>query len=173
MVALVSQTALFSDRSIPERVPCLALDQPYAGLVVAGVKTLETRTWAWPYEPGWLAVYATRSPDLGAIRRLGLAAGLHALGADVHGAILGIVWVAGCRPMRQEDQLAAWHQCEPGLFVWPLEEPRRFAVPDSATLARGPQKFVYVHRSNIMHGLGLCDRCGDADCNSAHDWIDP
>lgn len=37
---------------LPEVLRVISLWDPYASLVVDGIKTLETRTWPWPYEPG-------------------------------------------------------------------------------------------------------------------------
>lgn len=136
---------------LPDRVLCLALDQPYAGLVVGGTKTLETRSWEWPYSPSWLAVYATRNPDRGAIRRLGSLAEPH---REPTAAILGLVWIAGCRPMAPGDEAAACFPFEAGRFVWKVGAAHRFPRPDTSHLTRGPQKFVYVPRSVIIAGLG-------------------
>jgi hypothetical protein len=129
-------------------VLCLALHQPYADLVVRGVKTLETRLWPWPYPPSWLAVYATKTPAMG------VEAWARLPGSDdpPRGAIVGLVWVAGCRRMEPGDEAAACIAYEPARYAWPLERPHRFEVPDR-TLARGPQKFQRLPRALLLAAL--------------------
>ena len=136
---------------LPAEVLCLALNQPYADLVVGGVKTLETRTWAWPYPPSWLAIYATLTPDKAAMRRL--HAEYQCVLAAPLGGIVGVVWIAGCRLMAPGDERAACYSFEAGRFVWPVERPYRFGAPNRTHLARGPQKFVRVPRAVIIAGL--------------------
>lgn len=155
----MKQEDLFAVRShepanplgLPSEVLCLALNQPYADLVVGGSKTLETRTWAWPYPPSWLAIYATRNPDKAAMTRIAPVS-QRVLVAPL-GGIVGAVWIAGCRLMVPEDEPAAWYPFEPGRYVWTVERAHRFRLPDRDHLDRGPQKFVRVPRSVILAGL--------------------
>lgn len=133
---------------LPAGVLCLALNQPYADLVVGGVKTLETRTWIWPYPPSWLAIYATKSADWPRDGRLGQPRLLPL------GAIVGVVYVTGCRLMERGDEGAACYPFELARFVWPIERPHRFAVPERSHLKRGPQKFVRIPRAVVLAALG-------------------
>lgn len=147
---------------IPDRVPCLALNQPYAGLLFRdddsgdpGPKNLETRTWEWPYAPGWLAVYATRNPDRAAIRRLSLVVEEHS-SCGIDGALLGVVYIGGSRPMTASD---AWAACYPYeraqlRYVWPILAAYRFREPNRTHLLRGPQKFVYLPGDMVAASLG-------------------
>jgi hypothetical protein len=72
----VTQLSLSLDPSplsppLEERVRVLSLWQPYASLVIAGVKTLETRKWEWPYQPSWLVIHvAKRAPSPADEKRL-------------------------------------------------------------------------------------------------------
>jgi hypothetical protein len=136
---------------LPAEVLCIALNQPYADLVVGGVKTLETRTWEWPYPPSWLAIYATKTPDKAAMARLG-PAHQEVLVAPL-GGIVGVVFIAGCRRMAYEDQAAACFPFEAGRYVWTIERPHQFRTPVRDYLDRGPQKFVRVPRCVILAGL--------------------
>lgn len=134
---------------LPNPVRLLALWQPYCGLVAAGVKTLETRTWEWPYPPGWLALYATLGYGGGeAFRRLGDLADPH---KEPRGVVLCIVYVGGCRPMRPEDATAACVDYDPARFVWGLTAAHRLARP--IPLDRGPQKFASLPRTSIAAAL--------------------
>lgn len=148
---------------LPERIPCLSLNQPYAGLLFGkepgqvGPKSLETRMWRWPYDSGWLAVYATKTPDVPATIRLRdkIIASVHAKHTnDLHGCILGIVWIEGTRAMVAEDAEAACYPFEGnGRLAWPIAAAHLFLKPDYAHLSRGPQKFVCVPRAVIAAGL--------------------
>jgi hypothetical protein len=135
---------------LPARVLCIALHQPYAGLVVAGDKTLETRTWPWPYVPSWLAIYATLTPNRAAFRRLGALAEPHRAPL---GAIVGLVWIGGYRPMVAADEARAFYPFERGLYVWSIGAAYRFQRPNTTYLARGPQKVIYLPREVIVAGL--------------------
>jgi len=136
---------------LPPEVLCLALNQPYADLVVGGVKTLETRTWAWPYPPSWLAIYATRNAEEPAMKRL-----RSRIADPDHlplGAIVGLVFVTGSRLMEREDEEAACYPFELARFVWPLERAHRFPEPERKHLKRGPQKFVRIPRAVVLGAL--------------------
>lgn len=160
--ALVAAPPLQRDGAfdLPERVLCLALDQPYASLLFGddpgdvGMKSVETRTWEWSYPPSWLAVYATKNPDRAAYRRIYGDGWKDILAAHEErvefAAILGLVWIGGCRPMRPEDEQAAKFPHRPDLFAWTIGAAYRFPKPNRDHLRRGPQKFVYIQRDVIV-----------------------
>lgn len=144
---------------LPDEVLLIAMDQPYAGLLADEIKVIETRTWPFPYAPCWMAIYATRTPDQGAIRRLGEAGPAY---AEPRGVILALVWVGGCRPMMPIDEVAA---CIPYATVaarctakgrgtpqaWIIGAAHRLTRP--IPLTRGPQKFAHVSKSIIAAAL--------------------
>lgn len=137
---------------LPERVRVVSLWRPYAELVVLGVKSLETRTWAWPYPPSWLAIYATETIDTEAVRRIGKRAE-EAIGPGRH--LLGLVWVVRSAPLLPEDEPRSLFYA-PGRMAWELEKATRFPrpVPLSRTgLKSGPQKFASVDRRVILDAL--------------------
>lgn len=142
---------LFDD--FPEHLPVLSLWQPYAGLIAVGDKTIETRRWRWPFPPGWLVVHAARRIDDEAMARLGKLAAPH---ADVRGALVAVVWVAGCRPLVPDDETSA-RRYLPGLFAWPLERVQRFAAPIPW---RGSQGFRYVDRAVVLQALSDVSKYG-------------
>jgi hypothetical protein len=138
------------DPPLPDLVLCISLHQPYASLAVTGVdgrlKTLETRTWEWPYPPSWLVIHAAKHVDLGTCQRLGLP-----LSGYPTGALLGLVYVSGpSRPLLPEDEEAACFY-EPGRVAWPLARPTPFAHP--VPIPRGPQKFVRLPRTDVLRHL--------------------
>ena len=148
---------------LEERVLVISLWPDYAALVIAGVKTLETRTWPWPYPPRWLVIHvAKREPSPADTTRL--AAKLERVPPvlrEARGALLGLVYVAGpSRPLQPEDADAACFY-EPGRFAWPLAQPTPFAKP--VPVPRGPQKFSGLPRADVLRFLrGAADAEGVA-----------
>jgi hypothetical protein len=69
------------------------------------------------------------------------------------GAILGLVWIASCRPMVPGDEARAFYPFDPRLYVWMLGAAHRFARPNTTHFKRGPQKLVYLPREVIVAGL--------------------
>lgn len=79
---------------------CITIKQPYAGLIVAGIKTIENRTWATKYI-GEIAIHSSAKPASGLVfdeykRKL------NALGVEfpekicsINGSIIGTVRIAG------------------------------------------------------------------------------
>jgi hypothetical protein len=96
----------------------LTIRQPWAGLIMAGIKTVENRTWQTKHR-GLLVVHAGR------IDRQPMAEHGHLLGTSpvVTGAIIGTVRVVGC--VRDADSRWAidgnWH--------WLLADPQPLAEP--------------------------------------------
>lgn len=133
---------------LPPRVRLLSLWQPYAGLVLAGVKTLETRTWPWPYPPGWLLIFATQALAEKAVRRIGPRAELH---RKPRGVVIGLVWIQGSRKMRPKDEAAACIGFDPKLHVWGCDAPH--LLPHPIPLKRGPQKFSSLPREQVEAAL--------------------
>lgn len=139
---------------LPSRIPCISLHQPYAELVVAGVKTIETRTWEWPYEPGWLAIHAAKRFRRGALlwlmeNRLDAVRDVRVLEPMASG-VIGLVYVTECRPLVPADEQAACFYA-PGLFAWTLAHARRFKT---SIVMRGPQRIVYLDRNRVVEALG-------------------
>ena len=117
----------------------LTVKQPWAGLIVAGVKNIENRTWH-TYYSGALAIHASASPDRNAEREMRAMLGVaypETLCA-VTGAIIGVVdltalvWTAQDgvtetdHPTLTENALAWWNRDCVG-FV--LENARALKTP--------------------------------------------
>lgn len=153
-LSLFDQPVSGDRHPLPDRIPCISLWEPYASLVLAGVKTIETRTWPWPYEPGWLAIHRAKHVDKEAMLRLQgrlASAGLteQAIREGL-GSVGGIVYVTGSRPLLTDDEHAACFYA-PDRFAWPLEHATRLKAP---IVMRGPQKFVYLPRKVVEDALG-------------------
>lgn len=131
---------------LPERVRVLCLWHSWAALVAAGLKTIETRTWDWPYEPGWLAIHASKRADGDVPGRIQFPSNVPPV---VPGALCALVWVAGSAPLRREHATKAFVYRD-GLFAWYLENVRRLAP----VKMRGPQKFASVPREVVLEALG-------------------
>ncbi len=133
---------------LPERVRVISLWEPYATLVVNGTKTIETRTWPWPYGAGWLVIHAAkRVVDKAVCNRLGLP-----FFGYLSGQLAGLVWVdAPSRALLPEDEAAACFYA-PDRYAWPLQHAHRFVHHE---LFRGPQKFSSVDRGVVLRSLGI------------------
>lgn len=142
---------------LPARVLCVPFHRPFAGLVLAGEKTEETRGQAWRRDPQWIALYATAKlaqlqidvPDRA--RRMEQY-------AEPESAqhVVGVVWVAGSRLLVREDfhRSLFW---EAGRFAWHLERPRRLRRILSlaeAGLRSPPQSAVYIEGA-VLEAAGF------------------
>lgn len=101
--------------ALPERVTCFSLDQPYAGLVAAGLKTIETRLFKWPAKarpfPASLLICSTKKPNQAAFGRLWTRIQLdHQEDYDLwrNGVALCMVNVVGDRPLVADDEPRSW-----------------------------------------------------------------
>ena len=102
----------------------LSVKEPWAMLLVEGVKTIEVRTWTTKHR-GPLVICASAAPKnafwfdpVDKVHRL-----MHA------GCILGIVDLLDCRPMKKKDESAAFCDFEPELFSWVIR-PISYCRPD-------------------------------------------
>jgi hypothetical protein len=88
-------------------VKALSLKQPWASLVAAGAKTIETRTWAPAYR-GPLLIVSSKCPRI-----------------EPAGFALAVVTLTGCRPMMRTDEKAACCELYPRAYAWLLTDIRR------------------------------------------------
>lgn len=96
----------------------LSVRQPWAHLIVAGVKDVENRTWVTGYR-GPLAIHAARVVDPNASR---LLPDLDASQLP-RGAIVGVVQLDRC----ERDNPSAW--ADPNRYHWVLTSPRWLPEP--------------------------------------------
>lgn len=136
-------------RPLPERIRTISLHRPYAGLVAAGLKTLETRMWPWPYEAGWLLIHESKGIDKEAMRRIGDVAQAH---VGVGGVALVLVWIGGCRTMVAADEERAMVGVSDGRWVWEVGERHPLVTPIPMV---GRQKFWSTPREDVVAALGL------------------
>jgi hypothetical protein len=105
----------------------LSIRQPWASLIVCGLKTVEIRTWSTAYR-GLLYIHASKSQDDIAMNRFQLE-------APPMGALLGTVELARVEPFTKEmwEELAEKHLDNgafiSGLYAWHLENARPLAEP--------------------------------------------
>ena len=99
----------------------LSIKQPWAALVVAGLKTIEIRRWA-TARRGRILIHAARVPDDRPKVRDQVPRELQEL-AQLRGGIIGAVDLADCRPYRDLPAFVAdqaLHFNEPSWFEPPL-----------------------------------------------------
>lgn len=80
----------------------LSVRQPWANLIAAGAKTIETRRWATNYR-GPILIISSKTPAI-----------------EPAGKAVAMVELRDCRPMRPSDAAAARCDYAPGLFAWVL-----------------------------------------------------
>lgn len=115
---------------VEEDKKALTIQQPWAALIMKGVKQIELRTWSTKYR-GILYIHAAKvknpiDPSL-----------LKKIDSDPlnYGCVIGTVTLRDVKPLSRLDYMrfAAQHLSryawEPGLFGWFLENPVRFDTP--------------------------------------------
>lgn len=100
-----------------DQIKALTIRQPFASLVMAGVKTTENRTWRTNYR-GRLLIHAGARDDRDAMREHG-----HLLDDYPRGAILGSVELVDI----VRDSSSPWAM--PDSFHWILSDARHYDVP--------------------------------------------
>jgi hypothetical protein len=85
----------------------LSVRQPWANLIAAGEKTIETRKWRTDYR-GLLLIVSPKTPPIAPA-----------------GFALALAELVDCRPMTKADELAARCQLYDGAFAWVLTGIRR------------------------------------------------
>jgi hypothetical protein len=140
-------------------LPAITIWQPWAELIMAGLKPYEFRAWPAPHNVRRrrIAIHAgahqpTRDEITGLVYELRMDRGHHTLGLRLtqaetdealriaalslslpRGVILGTVWMGD--PQRATDLFPA-DDASPNMWGWPVTEPRRLPVP---LPARGQQ----------------------------------
>jgi hypothetical protein len=139
----------FLSHPLPEHIRTLSLHRPYAGLVKAGLKMLETRKWEWPrnYGPGWLLIHESKKIDKEAIRRIGNVAQEH---VGIGGVAVVLVWIEGSRMMVAEDEERAMIGVAEGRWVWGIGERHPLITPIPMV---GKQKFWPTPREDVLAAL--------------------
>jgi ASCH domain-containing protein len=113
----------------PDRI-ALGIQQPWAELILRGIKTLEVRSQP-TRQRGTIYLYASKRPS--PLPAALAVAARHRIDVESlpFGVLVGTVNLIGCRACRSGDHKAA---CVPpqlvaGQFAWELAEPTPLAVP--------------------------------------------
>jgi hypothetical protein len=85
----------------------LSVKQPWANLIAAGDKTIETRKWATDYR-GDLLIVSSKTPRI-----------------EPAGCALAIVRLVDCRPLTERDEAEACCAWYPDAYAWVLDDVRR------------------------------------------------
>lgn len=121
----------------------ITLWQPYATLLVAGIKIHETRSWSTNYR-GELLIHAAKRPIKWAELDIESLEKIHPRIKDIEyplGAIVGKVEIVDCRPIgvwdlieEVDEILGDWTE---GRFAWECANPQPLLIPD----VKGKQGF--------------------------------
>jgi hypothetical protein len=84
----------------------LSVKQPWANMIAAGEKTIETRIWQTNHR-GDLLIVSSKSPPI-----------------EPAGFGVAIVRLVDCRAMSKRDELRACSRLYPGAFAWVLDNVR-------------------------------------------------
>lgn len=113
----------------PDRI-ALGIQQPWAELILRGVKTLEIRSQP-TRQRRTIYLYASKRPS--PLDAATAAARLHQIEIESlpFGILVGTVEIVDCRPCTSKDQQGS---CVPatllkGQYAWQLAQPRRLAAP--------------------------------------------
>lgn len=127
----------------------LSVRQPYAGLIIAGIKNVENRTRSPSGSIGMLAIVSTAKPESAfwfnqardKVRALGYTFPERL--CSINGAVIGVVTFDFCvwqaddgatetdHPAIEPEELTAWWK--PDYIGFIFENPRRLAVPIPAS----------------------------------------
>lgn len=142
---------------------CITVKQPWAELIVCGIKDVENRTWSTNYH-GPLLIHASKQYDVAGEHWLrenasrlrdarhpsmvgGLAPNILGKVSAPRGCIVGVVDLVICTRDRNSD----WH--EPGMVGWYLRNPEKLERPVPFRGALGlfdvPEDFVRKYLKEI------------------------
>jgi hypothetical protein len=119
-------------------IKALSIKQPWAGLIIAGIKPVENRSWM-TYYSGRLAIVSSAKPDAQAMRDMESQLGKLPAACYVNGSILGTVDMTGAIweaddggtesdvPDRVTDSVLEWWNTDS--IGWILERPTRLRSP--------------------------------------------
>ena len=144
--------------------------QPWAQLLVAGIKQNETRSWQTHYR-GELLIHAAKQPPLRGIQTVPDAAwkkALLSLGLNEEddpvesfpiGVIVGKVKIVDCRQIddalikRLSAEELAYGDFTPGRYAWVMEEPEILKQPIPAKGKQGLWNWISSESENYHNGV--------------------
>ena len=83
------------------KLQALSIRQPWASMIITGMKSIELRTWGTNYR-GWLWIHSGKKPDLGALELLGEAPDRYQTGG-----LLGIALLSDVRKIETTQEWQA------------------------------------------------------------------
>lgn len=113
----------------------ISVRQPWASLIVHGLKSVEVRTWPTAYK-GQLLIHASKKLDEGAMLRFPIE-------DPPRGCLIGTVELVEVEKLTKHrwNELAAQHlnmgPYTSGLYAWHLNKPRPVALPVPYSGVRG------------------------------------
>ena len=111
-------------------VKALTVRQPFAALLVCGLKTIEARSWPTRHR-GPLLIHAGQGRLTLVPEFLPLLEQVPEELREAKGALLGVVDIVECRPARRADRRAMCiaEAPDPAIFAWVVTQPRPLLAP--------------------------------------------
>jgi len=104
---------------------CLSVRQPWAGLIVAGLKCIECRTWRTTFR-GRILIHAGRKYSTEVADLTGINPEIITRLLEPQGIVLGEADIIDCRPATRQDAARAMCAVRPGDFAWVFTNAIRF-----------------------------------------------
>jgi len=108
-------------------ISVLSIRQPYAALIVTGLKSIECRTWKTNYR-GLLYIHSSLKEREGKNLKIPQTSDFKRI-LKVKGAIIGTANLVECRKSKPSDQIKSHCPIEENYFSWILENPKVLDKP--------------------------------------------
>jgi activating signal cointegrator 1 len=105
-------------------VKCLSVQQPWAGLIISGAKTIELRTWKTNYR-GQLFIHSSKKNNTIPEKQFNNVTNSLIDSDLVRGFLLGSVILEDCRSYSDQDSLEAMFDGSSKHYSWKLRSPKR------------------------------------------------
>lgn len=108
------------------QIPCLSVKQPFADLIVDGLKTVELRNWRTKHR-GWVLIHASKTIDFGYHEKWNDL--ITSSNSQQYGKIIGAAVLISCQKSNDSLQKLALYDGSEYRYAWLLEDAQRLPKP--------------------------------------------